>query len=119
MERNKENILKERFTKEEYLKRLSDVNKSLLIFKDDNFTINELILRKKELEIILDYFDSKEIKLYKCKVCKREFELNEENKYIVSTTNIFLSEKTKSESFDCPYCGCQNIVNSYHEIIHE
>lgn len=51
---------------------------------------------------------------YICKVCKKQFELKKENKYI-ATENKGLSSITTGirnyECFDCPYCGCQNIVN--------
>lgn len=51
-----------------------------------------------------------------CKVCKKYFRLKAENKYIAiktpSTIVGVLQEETKVyECFDCPKCGCQNIVN--------
>ena len=110
-----EKILEEKFTKEEYLIRLSDVNKSLVVYKDDEFSTNELILRKKELEVILSYFDNQCFNKHKCKICGKDFELKKENKYIANSINLLISKECKSESFDCPYCGCQNIVNSYYE----
>ena len=49
-----------------------------------------------------------------CKVCKKEFELKKEDKYIVAedkgVVNIMNGVKYY-ECFDCPECGCQNIVN--------
>lgn len=51
-----------------------------------------------------------------CKVCKRFFRLKAEKKYLV-TKNPTLAEALTGESgkvmecFDCPKCGCQNIVN--------
>lgn len=52
----------------------------------------------------------------KCKICGMEFELKKENKYLCG--NLFSVEEAMSgkchklkEAFDCPYCGCQNIVN--------
>lgn len=51
----------------------------------------------------------------KCKICKKEFELLKENKYMV--TNKSLREISKDglsivfDAFDYPYCGCQNIVS--------
>lgn len=54
----------------------------------------------------------------KCKICNKEFELLKENRYMV--TNEKLKEIGLSsvfEAFDCPYCGCQNIVgNRYMNI---
>lgn len=49
-----------------------------------------------------------------CKVCGKDFELIKDNKYIVQE-NKGISGITngykKFECFDCPHCGCQNIVN--------
>lgn len=50
----------------------------------------------------------------KCKVCNKEFELKKENKYIVNAKGTFLPPD-KREAFNCPYCGCQNIVGLYFE----
>lgn len=57
----------------------------------------------------------------KCKICNKKFELLKENRYMVTNEN--LKEVSKIglsivfEVFDCPYCGCQNIVgNRYMNI---
>jgi len=113
MERNKEKILSERFTKEEYLKRLSDLNKSLILFKNDKFTTDELLVRRKELEIILNHFENNEFNSNKCKVCGKDFLLKKENKYFVTSKNPLLNVISTCEAFDCEYCGCQNVVNCY------
>lgn len=51
--------------------------------------------------------------MIKCKVCKKRFSPKKENKYIVqeipTVTNVFTGTKA-FEAFDCPKCGCQNIV---------
>lgn len=47
-----------------------------------------------------------------CKVCSKDFELKSENKYLVGEKNLF-KPLDIFEAFDCPYCGCQNIVNVY------
>ena len=61
----------------------------------------------------------------KCKVCEKEFELLKKNKYIVNVELTALqrafgmvSDKVY-EAFDCPYCGCQNLVNERKENIIE
>lgn len=49
-----------------------------------------------------------------CKVCGKEFELIKDNKYIVQENkglNGIVTGIKKFECFDCPYCGCQNIMN--------
>lgn len=110
---NREKLFEENFNKEKYLTRLSDINNSLRIYADDDFSTNELLLRKKELEIIINYFDNNTYNKHKCKVCGKEFELKKENKYIATTTNFLINNSSLSEAFDCPFCGCQNIVNPY------
>lgn len=51
----------------------------------------------------------------KCKVCKKKFNLKKENKYQIYVAPVGLNcivEGGKTfEAFDCPMCGCQNIVN--------
>lgn len=49
-----------------------------------------------------------------CKVCGKQFDLKKENKYIVRENkgiNGIASGTKKFECFDCPNCGCQNILN--------
>ena len=50
----------------------------------------------------------------KCKICNKEFELLKENRYMVTNKNVkgITSGLTSAfDAFDCPYCGCQNIVS--------
>ena len=53
----------------------------------------------------------------KCKVCGKRFRLKVEDKYDVRKSASFgdvISGKVTStvfECFDCPRCGCQNVVN--------
>lgn len=51
-----------------------------------------------------------------CKVCKRYFRLKKENRYEITMVKSIADAFTKAgtqvvECFDCPKCGCQNIVN--------
>lgn len=53
----------------------------------------------------------------KCVVCNKDFELIKENRYTSRDecrTGISAiaggSEETLYDTFDCPYCGCQNII---------
>ena len=50
----------------------------------------------------------------KCKVCGKRFELEKSNRYDVVKNPEGLQALTQSsttyEAFDCPKCGCQNIV---------
>lgn len=50
----------------------------------------------------------------KCKVCGHEFELNKENRYTSIREENQLITGTifrEYDCFDCPKCGCQNMVN--------
>lgn len=51
----------------------------------------------------------------KCKICGRMFRLKSENRYEIVKVPVGLLSLTKDteifECFDCPHCGCQNIVN--------
>lgn len=55
----------------------------------------------------------------KCKICEKEFELKKEKKYLatekVATFGTLAKLPKTFEAFDCPYCGCQNIVNIREE----
>ena len=50
-----------------------------------------------------------------CKVCKRRFVANKNDKYLAqrarSTVDAIMMAPVTYEAFDCPKCGCQNIVN--------
>ncbi len=50
-----------------------------------------------------------------CKVCKRRFVANKNDKYLAqkarSITDDIMTAPVTYEAFDCPKCGCQNIVN--------
>lgn len=56
--------------------------------------------------------------MYKCKVCGKEFELKKENRYITIDIQSGLvaafsvTQNPMYDTFDCPFCGCQNVVNS-------
>lgn len=51
----------------------------------------------------------------KCKVCGKRFKLISSNRYEVVKTpvgfNCLIEGSVTYEAFDCPKCGCQNIVN--------
>ena len=46
-------------------------------------------------------------KINVCKVCGKQFDLIKENKGI----NGIATGTKKFECFDCPHCGCQNVLN--------
>lgn len=51
----------------------------------------------------------------KCKICGKEFELREEDRYFVINNSVIFQQKKLGEAFDCPYCGCQNVVNKRYK----
>lgn len=63
--------------------------------------------------------DANKIKgMHTCDVCGRDFPLIAEERYTVRGTEksgiaiaISFEEANRYDAFDCPHCGCQNIVN--------
>lgn len=51
-----------------------------------------------------------ETKKQTCKVCGNKFELKKENRYTASRRESIFCIPTYYDAFDCPVCGCQNIV---------
>lgn len=56
--------------------------------------------------------------MYTCDVCGRGFPLIAEERYTVRGTEksgiataISFEEADRYDAFDCPHCGCQNVVN--------
>lgn len=56
--------------------------------------------------------------MYTCDVCGRDFPLIAEERYTVRgaeksglATAITFEEADRYDAFDCPHCGCQNVVN--------
>lgn len=63
------------------------------------------------------------IKKKKCKACGFKFRLEKENRYLVrrgtSVVGALTEKPTIFEMFDCPKCGCQNVVGIYEQQIVE
>jgi len=59
------------------------------------------------------------IRKNKCKKCGYKFHLIKDNLYIVkqrlSVTEALTKSPIVAEAFDCPMCGCQNIVGIREE----
>jgi len=57
----------------------------------------------------------------KCKVCGKKFNLKAENRYEIREVpkglRMLVEDAKVYEAFDCPKCGCQNIVNIRKEVI--
>ena len=62
----------------------------------------------------------------KCKVCGKVFGLYKENHYIskddevTGVSTVMRKEEVPIyDTFDCPFCGCQNVVNNRKRIFKE
>lgn len=57
----------------------------------------------------------------RCKVCGKKLNLKAENRYEIREVpkglRMLVEDAKVYEAFDCPKCGCQNIVNVRKEII--
>ena len=57
----------------------------------------------------------------KCKICGKRFKIMKENRYLATEKVAPFGTLTKLpkvfEAFDCPHCGCQNIVNTREEAV--
>lgn len=55
----------------------------------------------------------------KCNICGKRFRLLKENRYEVSRSPVGLNCLTQGttyyNAFDCPHCGCQNIVGVFEK----
>lgn len=56
-----------------------------------------------------------EIKEMNCKVCNHPLNISKENVYVVNVTNMFLMAPGNYDATDCPYCGCQNLLQKRFE----
>jgi len=54
----------------------------------------------------------------KCKVCGKWFKLQADKRYEEIKKEVF-SKPVFFECFDCPKCGCQNIVNVRLRTVYE
>lgn len=56
----------------------------------------------------------------KCNVCGRRFRLRAKNRYEVAIRPVGLNCLTQGtvyyNAFDCPHCGCQNIVGIFEQV---
>ena len=55
--------------------------------------------------------------MYKCKICGKEFELQKGEHYVTRDASqsgiakvIVSTEEKIYDTFDCPHCGCQNVM---------
>ena len=58
-----------------------------------------------------------------CKVCGKRLNLKAENRYEIREVpkglRVLVEGAVVYEAFDCPKCGCQNIVNIRKEVIYK
>ena len=53
----------------------------------------------------------------KCSICGRKFELLAKNRYEVETRPF--NKTIYYNAFDCPHCGCQNIIGVVEKTQHK
>lgn len=56
-----------------------------------------------------------EIKEMNCKVCNHPLNISKENVYVAKVTNQFFTMLKNYNAVDCPYCGCQNLLQERFE----
>ena len=56
-----------------------------------------------------------EIKEMKCKVCNHPLNISKENVYVAKVENVFFHTSKNYSATDCPYCGCQNLLQERFE----
>lgn len=57
------------------------------------------------------------IKKQVCKVCNCNFDIKISKKYLVKVGD-FLGTKNIFDAYDCPQCGCQQLISQrYHKVI--
>jgi hypothetical protein len=60
---------------------------------------------------------------YTCKSCSRSFPMIVENHYIAIDSEktgfsaIVGGESNLYDAFDCPYCGCQNVIGTRKRVL--
>ena len=56
-----------------------------------------------------------EIKEINCKVCNHLLNISKENVYVAKAGNLVVSMTENYSATDCPYCGCQNLLQKRYE----
>lgn len=56
-----------------------------------------------------------EIKEVHCEICNQILDINKDNTYKVEVENVLFRSKAIHDATDCPYCGCQNLLNKRYQ----
>ena len=56
-----------------------------------------------------------EIKEMNCKVCNHPLNISKENVYVAKVENALFHTSENYSATDCPYCGCQNLLQKRFE----
>ena len=56
-----------------------------------------------------------DIKILRCKVCNHPLNISKDNVYVVKVTNMLFGVSENQDATDCPYCGCQNLLQKRYE----
>lgn len=56
-----------------------------------------------------------EIKEMNCRVCNHPLNISKENVYVAKVNNKVFGFTENYNATDCPYCGCQNLLQKRFE----
>ena len=54
--------------------------------------------------------DTMDININRCKVCNHPLNMSKDNVYVARVENVFFHSSENYSATDCPYCGCQNLL---------
>lgn len=58
-----------------------------------------------------------ELKITRCKVCNHPLNMSKDNVYVAKVTNPLFGSTGNYNVTDCPYCGCQNMLQRRYETV--
>ena len=59
--------------------------------------------------------DTMDINIKRCKVCNHPLNISKDNVYVAKAENVFFHTHENYSATDCPYCGCQNLLQKRYE----
>lgn len=59
--------------------------------------------------------DTMNINTKRCKVCNHPLNISKDNVYEAKVENVFFHTFENYSATDCPYCGCQNLLQKRFE----
>ena len=59
--------------------------------------------------------DTMDINIKRCEVCNHPLNISKDNVYVAKVENMIFHISENCSATDCPYCGCQNLLQKRHE----